>query len=172
MIKGGKGGSNTTSGLKFEKRSSFKNLFNQIPNYKIIENNLYFKENKVATFYKKYDLYKKLLEPNNINYKNYISKRLLPDDTIYVLQNNTLFIIEMKFQQIAGSVDEKLQTCDFKNKQYNKLLSPLNINVKYVYLLSNWFKKDEYKDVLDYIKSVNCYYFFKKIPLDFLGLPK
>jgi hypothetical protein len=78
----------------------------------------------------------------------------------------------MKFQEVAGSVDEKLQTCDFKNKQYTKLLSPLGISVKYTYILSDWFKDQSYKDVLEYVRSVGCYYFFNELPLDFLGLPK
>ena len=90
---------------------------------------------------------------------------------IFVLLNNTLFIIECKFQQVAGSVDEKLQTCDFKRKQYQKLMSHANIDVEYIYLLSEWFKNPVYKDVLDYIVSVNCSYYFEYIPLEKLGLP-
>jgi hypothetical protein len=82
-----------------------------------------------------------------------------------------MFIIECKFQQSAGSVDEKLQTCDFKRKQYQKLLSQLNMEVEYMYLLSDWFKKPEYKDVLDYIISVRCSYYFEYIPLHKFGLP-
>jgi hypothetical protein len=66
---------------------------------------------------------------------------------------------------------KKLQTCDFKKKQYQKLLSRANIEVEYIYLLSGWFIKPEYKDVLDYILSVHCYYFFEYIPLVKLGLP-
>ena len=96
---------------------------------------------------------------------------MLPDDSIFVIIANTLFIIECKFQQVAGSVDEKLQTCDFKRKQYQKLLSKANIEVEYMYLLSDWFRKPEYKDVLDYIHSVHCYYFFEFIPLIKMGLP-
>jgi hypothetical protein len=80
--------------------------------------------------------------------------------------------IEIKFQGVTGSVDEKLQTCDFENQQHKKLLAPLNITVKYAYVLNDWFKKKEYKDVLDYVKSVGCYYFFEELPLDFLDLPK
>jgi hypothetical protein len=49
--------------------------------------------------------------------------------------------IEVKYQQVAGSVDEKLQTCDFKLKQYLKLVASLGIKVEYVYVLNNWFKK-------------------------------
>ena len=96
----------------------------------------------------------------------------MPDDAILIIKDKTLFIIEIKFQVVAGSVDEKLQTCDFKNKQYKRLLTPLKISVKYAYILNDWFKKKKYKDVLNYIKSVGCYYFFNELPLDFLGLPK
>lgn len=39
-----------------------------------------------------------------------------------------------------------------------------------MYLLSDWFLKPEYKDVLDYIISVDCYYYFNYIPLNRLGL--
>lgn len=111
------------------------------------------------------------LESNGINYKDHIWKKLLPDDSIYVLLNNVFYVIECKYQQVAGSVDEKLQTCDFKKKQYMKLLSKLNIEVQYIYILNDWFKKPEYKDVLDYIQSVGCDYQFNYIPLKRLGLP-
>lgn len=85
--------------------------------------------------------------------------------------NNTLFVIEMKYQEVTGSVDEKLQTCDFKKKQYKKLMAPLNVEVEYIYILSDWFRKPEYKDVLDYVISVGCQYYFQYLPLQKLGLP-
>ena len=72
---------------------------------------------------------------------------------------------------MAGSVDEKLQTCDFKRKQYQKLMAQLNIDVEYIYLLSEWFKDPKYKDVLDYIISMRCHYYFEYMPLTKLGLP-
>ena len=101
-----------------------------------------------------------------------ISKRLFQDEALYVIVNNTLFIIEMKFQKVAGSVDEKLQTCDFKKKQYQKLMAPLNIDIEYIYILNDWFKKSEYKDTLDYIISVSgCSYYFNYLPLRKIGLP-
>ena len=74
-------------------------------------------------------------------------------------------------RQVGGSVDEKLQTCDFKRKQYQKLMSQVNIDVEYIYLLSDWFKNPKYKDVLDYIISMRCHYYFEYIPLTKLGLP-
>jgi hypothetical protein len=66
----------------------------------------------------------------------------------------TLYIIEVKYQEVAGSVDEKLQTCDFKRKQYLKLVSEKGLKVEYVYVLSDWFKDPRYKDSLDSISIV------------------
>jgi hypothetical protein len=172
MIRGGKGGAKTLTGLRFEKRVSLKEVIDSIPNYSVIGDFVYYNSQKVAQLCPKNKLYKNLLEKNSIVYSKIISKKLLPDDAILVLKNNTVYIIEIKFQEVSGSVDEKLQTCDFKNKQYTKLLSPLNIKVKYVYVLSEWFKKEEYKDVLEYIKFVGCYYFFDEVPFEFLDLPQ
>jgi len=172
MIKGGKGGAKTAySGLRFESRVAMQSLLASLPDYSVKGDEVYFKKTKVAEFYGKNKLYKNLLEANNIDYLKIISKRLLPDEAILILAGKTLFIIEIKFQEVSGSVDEKLQTCDFKRKQYLRLLKPAGIDVKYVYILNDWFKKPQYKDVLEYVKSVGCQYFFYVLPLDFLGLP-
>ena len=171
MIKGGKGGGKTITGLRFESRVTLEKVLSSIPNYKVSNDKIYFKGQIVAEFYPKNKLYKNLLEPKGIDYSKIISKRLLPDEAILILKDNVLFIIEIKFQEVAGSVDEKLQTCDFKNRQYNRLLAPLGIKVKYVYILNDWFKKPEYKDVLTYVDSVGCHYFFYELPLSFLDLP-
>ena len=50
-------------------------------------------------------------------------------------------------------------------------MSLLNIDVEYVYILSDWFRNPGYKDVLDYIISVGCHYYFNYLPLKKLGLP-
>lgn len=171
MKKGGKGGGNTITGLHFESRKPLTAVISALPDYSVSQDKAFYKGQEVAQFYTKNKLYKKLLEPKGVDYKQFISKKLLPDDAIFIISKNTLFIIEIKFQGVAGSVDEKLQTCDFKNKQYQKLLAPLNIDVKYVYVLNEWFMKKEYKDVLNFVESVGCYYFFDEIPLNFLGLP-
>jgi hypothetical protein len=92
----------------------------------------------------------------SLNWKLKISKKLLPDDALLVVVRETLFIVEVKYQQVAGSVDEKLQTCDFKRKQYVKLVADLGLKVEYVYVLNDWFKAPGYKDVLDYIHSVRA----------------
>lgn len=170
MIKGGIGGGNTRTGLIFEDKVDLATFLSNLPRYTLENNNVYYEGCKVAMIFKKNNFYK-FLKDIGINWENYISKKLLPDDSIYVIINNTLYIIECKHQQVAGSVDEKLQTCDFKKKQYQKLMAPANIKVQYMYLLDNWFRDPKYKDVLDYIISVGCQYYFEYIPLVELGLP-
>ena len=170
MINKGKGGGNTITGLNFEREKDILSLLKKKQGYKIKGAVIFYNEKEVARSYKKNALYK-FLESEKVDYKKIISKKLLPDEALYVIVNNTLFVIEVKFQEVAGSVDEKLQTCDFKRKQYAKLLAPLNIEVEYIYILSDWFKKLEYKDVLDYIISVGCQYYFGYLPLQKLGLP-
>lgn len=166
----GIGGANTKTGLIFEGNTDLSTFLNSQEKYEIKNGKVYYDDELVARIFKKHQFYLYLTELG-INWKILISKKLLPDDSIYVIVKNTLNIIECKFQQVSGSVDEKLQTCDFKKKQYQKLLSRANIEVEYIYLLSDWFKNPAYKDVLDYIISVGCHFYFEYIPLEKLGLP-
>lgn len=171
MKKGGIGGANTKTGLYFEGKVDFLTFIRKQKNYSVRGNKIFYKGEEVALSFRKNGLYK-YLEERGIDYKKFISKRLLPDDVIFVITNNTFFIIEVKFQEVTGSTDEKLQTCDFKIKQYRKLLSRLNVEVQYIYILSDWFDKPEYKDVLDYIVSISgCSYYFNYLPLQKIGLP-
>ena len=171
MKKDGIGGAKTKSGLSFEGKVDFLTAIQTKSDYSVKGNEIFYKEKKVALSFKKYELYK-YLEEKGVNYRKIITRRLLPDDAIFVIIKNTFFILEIKFQEVAGSTDEKLQTCDFKIKQYKKLLSPLNVKVEFIYVLNDWFKKTEYKDVLKYIKSINgCSYYFNELPLEKLGLP-
>lgn len=170
MKKGGIGGANTKTGLIFEGKTDLITYLSQQPGYSVVGNEIFYKDEFIARTFKKYQFYE-FLKELGIDWAQIVSKRLLPDDSIFVIINNTLFIIECKFQQVAGSVDEKLQTCDFKKKQYQKLLYRANIEVEYIYLLSDWFRNPSYKDVLDYIISVVCHFYFEYIPLSQLGLP-
>jgi len=164
------GGGNTITGLKFERGRDILSILKNTEGYSVRGNIIYYLNREVARSYRKYGLYK-YLESQNIDYEKIISKRLLPDEALYVIVNNTLFVIEMKYQEVAGSVDEKLQTCDFKKKQYKKLMAPLNIEVEFIYVLDNWFRKLEYKDTLDYVISMGCQYYFNYLPLQKIGLP-
>jgi len=171
MKKGGIGGANTKTGFYFEGKVDFLTFIKKQQNYSVKGNTIFYDGKEVALSFKKYGLYR-YLAGKGIDYKKLLSKKLLPDDVIFVITNNTFFILEIKFQEVAGSTDEKLQTCDFKIKQYRKLLSRLNVEVQYIYILNDWFQKAEYKDVLDYIISINgCSYYFNYLPLQKIGLP-
>ncbi len=182
MVKNGLGGGNTQTGIHFEGRVDIVTyLNNEVDGYRCTQKplntkkqsmgfDIFFDENLIAESFKKYELYR-YLDTLKVDWRSMLSKQLLPDDAIYVIRNNTVFIIEVKYQETTGSVDEKLQTCGFKLRQYKKLFAPLNHNVEYIYILNDWFKRKEYKDTLDYIISMNCRYYFEYLPLNEIGLP-
>jgi hypothetical protein len=174
---GGVGGANTISGLHFEKKCDLLDVLRSVEGYDVGSiagkpgSGIFFEGKLVARAFRKGEFYK-FLKENGIDWKDKVSCRLFPDDAILVFVRKTLHIIEIKFQKVAGSVDEKLQTCDFKRKQYTKLVEDLDLAVAYIYVLDkSWFDKPKYKDVLDYIRSVNCNYCFDELPLAWLGLP-
>jgi len=172
----GFGGGNTLTGLNFEREVDLCALLAAKPGYEIktvrgqTGRGVFFNGGLVARCFRKNEFYS-FLNEHGIDWRSKISKKLLPDDALLVVVRETLFIIEVKYQQVGGSVDEKLQTCDFKRKQYLKLVGDLGLMVEYVYVLNDWFKVPGYKDVLDYINSVNCHYKFGTLPLAWLGLP-
>jgi len=147
MKTGGLGGANTLKGLNFENKVDFQKLLGEIPGYSIAKipgkagMGVFFEKNLVARCFQKHEFYK-FLDDSKVNWQSMRSKRLLPDDAMLVIIRETLFIVEIKYQQVAGSVDEKLQTCDFKRKQYLKLVAQLGLKVEYVYVLNDWFKKN------------------------------
>lgn len=170
MKKGGVGGGNTITGLLYEAKVDLGTFLSQQEGYKVSGYDVYYNNKLVAKLFKKHDLYK-YLKSMGIDWTKHISQQILPDNCIYVIIKNTVYIIEVKHQQVGGSVDEKLQTCDFKKKQYIKLFSELNYKVEYMYILDDWFRQEKYKDVRDYIISVDCHYYYNYIPLQELGLP-
>ncbi|PNK60618.1 hypothetical protein [Psychrobacter sp. FDAARGOS_221] len=165
----GGGAQTNANGLKFERQTDLLTMIDRIGPEYTIERHIIKKNGiEIARHFKGHSLYRDLLIPRGINYKEILSKKLLPDEALLV--NNTLYLIEKKYQNVSGSVDEKLQTCDFKKKQYTRLLKPLDISVEYYYLLNDWFDQPQYKDVFDYIQSVGCKYFIGELPLSEIGL--
>lgn len=102
------------------------------------------------------------LKDSGIDWRKYISRKLLPDNAFLFKADKEVVIYEKKFQQCNGSADEKPQTCAFKIMQYRKLFSALGIEkVSYIYVFNDWFENAMYRDMLDYIKSVDgCDYIF------------
>jgi hypothetical protein len=166
------GGAKTNEvGLKFEQDTSLAEALRRAsikgvaldPQHFVVKNG-----QRIGYLAGKGLLYKRFLK--NKDYRSLISKKLLPDEAFVNEVEKMLYVIEKKFQHRSGSVDEKLQTCDFKLKQYKKIAKINGYDVKYIYLLSDWFKQDQYKDVLDYIENVGCYFYFNDISIDILGL--
>ena len=180
MRKGGIGGANTLTGLAFEGLMDLSTFISMLNGYTLLESpnkkgkstyqDIFYKENLVGQVFQKYGLYN-FLESESVDWSTVWSKKILPDDALFVILNNKVFIIEKKYQETEGSVDEKLQTCDFKKKQYKKLFALLNIDVEYVFILSKWYTAPKYKDSLDYVISVGCHYYFDYIPFNIFGLP-
>lgn len=167
--KHGGGAKTNANGLRFEQDTSLNTaLINA--GYRIQEEEVFSGNKSIGFSVPQHKLYSKFLEPNGIHYSDYNSKKWLPDECFINKKEKTAYIIEKKFQNSPGSVDEKLQGCDFKKKMYKNLFTPLDYNVVYLYVFNDWFKHHRYRDILDYIKEKGCYYFFNEIPLSFLGL--
>lgn len=111
------------------------------------------------------------LSSKGIDYLDFNSKRWDPDEAFINERNKTVYIIEKKFQQSSGSVDEKLATFPFKIFEYEKLLTPIGYSVQYFYLLSSkWFTNPKYNDYFTYMRLNHCPYYFDVFPLEAIGL--
>ena len=170
MIRGGIGGSSTLTGMVFEKETDLYELFKSIPEYaKTTKDKIRYNGKDIGLFLRKGKIYK-FFESKGVNWKPLISKKLLPDECIYNIKTNTLYIVEKKYQETKGSADEKPQTCVFKLWEYGKLASTIGCNVKFCYLFNDWFKQKEYRDMLQFIKENKCEYFFNKLNMDWFEL--
>ena len=171
MVKNGKSGGSTITGLVFEKETDVRNMFLNTNRFELIEDDelydeLYLGDDLAVIFAEKHKLYRYLKE-RGVKWEDFLSKKLLPDECL--IKGDTIFIVEKKNQETEGSADEKLQTCLFKKEQYERLFSTLGKKVEYIYLLSDWFKKKEYTDTLNFVKKYNCQYYFNAIPIEVFG---
>lgn len=166
--KHGGGALTNANGLLFEQTTSLDEALRQ--NGYSVSDTGEVKYNNVLIGYSraKYK-FRKYLKENNVNLE-INSDILLPDDTFINTKNKTVYIIEKKFQSGSGSVAEKIQTCEYKKQQYQKLVSQMGYEIEYAYVLCDFFKNPKFSDALKYIKSKKCYYFFNELPLKFLGL--
>ena len=146
------GGGKTTNlnGLSFEEKTCIKQMLKTNKQIEVNEKNqILFNGNIIGFYTEKHKFYNDFLKPLGINYKDILSKKFLPDGV---------------------SVDEKLQTGVFKKKMFSKLCNKTGYTVEYFYLLNNWFKKDVYRDVKEYLVENGCGVFIDEIPLHSFGL--
>ena len=166
----GGGAQTNINGLRFERETDLIDQLSLVPYLTRDNNDFYYNERRVATILQKYGFYKKFLEPNDIDWKSKLSTKLLPDTAIINYLNNRVYIIEKKYQARGGSVDEKLQTCHYKLGRYQHLLDGSKFDVCFIYLLNDWFKQDNYRDVREYIRQVGCDYYHDFLPLSAIHL--
>lgn len=128
---------------------------------------------------------------NGIDYKEVTSKKYEPDDAFINYRNNKLYIIEKKFQNGSGSVDEKLETFDYKRMIYKRLFMlktsveshntykdivlseviDLVSDVEFIFIGNDFFENEKYNDVLDFMKRNDIFYFIDEtMPINVLGL--
>lgn len=164
------GGAQTNAhGLHFEQITSLDNALCQA-GYVVQDCKVYRNNQPIGMSVPKRRLYTMFLEPNGIDYRRINSKQWQPDECYINFEHKIAFIIEKKFQNKSGSVDEKIQGCHFKKREYEKLFKPLGFSVEYLYVFNDWFHDKSYKDTLDYIIAMGCHYYFNEIPLAFLRI--
>lgn len=164
MIKGGKGGANTNaSGLPFEMKTDLKKLL-EASGYEVKKGQVFLEgqpigelagQNKIYDFLKNKET---IVQPPRVG-------RLRPDEALYVAETDTLFIVEKKNQTVGGSTDEKIQTAVYKVHYYNMLLEGTGIKLKFMYLLSDWFRNEKYELVIDWLQDNGVAVYFEEIPL-------
>ena len=152
----GAGGANTNvNGLSYEDKTNIEPLYTVLKTEKIDKKTelktIKFPNYEISLINaNKSKLYKYL---KGINEKNTTLQPAAgckePDEAYIDNVRKIIFIIEKKFQQTEGSVDEKIQTGPFKKFHYSQQFP--NYKIHYIYCLSDWFKRAEYTSVLDYL---------------------
>lgn len=165
----GGGAQTNLNGLYFEQITSLDDALIQA-GFDIKDSRVYKNDEFIGLSVPKHQFYNIFLNHIDVDYTNYNSKRWLPDEAFINFMNDTVYIIEKKFQNIAGSVDEKLPSCHFKKWEYEKLVNHKGFSVEYIYVFNDWFKDYKYRDTLEYIEDMHCYFYFNYIPLEELGL--
>ena len=111
--KHGGGAQTNINGLTFEQTTSLNTLLKK-RGFQVNEYEVLLKNRLIGMSVPKKNIYSKFLNLRGIDYRKYNSKAWEPDEAFINLLNNTVYIIEKKFQNGSGSVDEKLPGCHFK----------------------------------------------------------
>jgi hypothetical protein len=159
----GAGGANTNiNGLSYEDKTNLETLFSEVNvDKKIGTKTIKFinYENVELINANKSKLYKHLEKNGDRNITIQQAAGCKEPDEAYIdMSRKIIFIIEKKFQQTPGSVDEKIQTGVFKKIHYSKQFP--NYKINYIYCLSDWFRRNEYNSVLEYLQENNIIIFW------------
>lgn len=146
----GAGGSNTNkNGLPYEELTDLESEYTVISSDDKHSKNIQFSaSDRIFKMTKQSGLFKCMnTHVNKEVAKGHGCKN--PDECYIDEESKTIFILEKKFQQVSGSVCEKIQTSDFKIWQYNRTFPEYKI--VYLYCISDWFKEN-CKAELEYLE--------------------
>ncbi len=184
MIKGGQGGANTNkTGLKFEKDTDFSELVDSLDNYKVKE--IKFLDKKITKGFEVYrigikDPIGKIMPQyrfydflSDIGIQNTNSKQWKPDEAFINFENHTVYIVEKKWQETEGSVDEKLLGFGNKRRLYQRLLdqSENPYTVQFIFVgNSNFFGKEKYRDSFEMLRGDGIKIMLDEYDMTYFGL--
>jgi len=102
------------------------------------------------------DLHKFAAAYNGFSLTEKFQKELHPDFALINLAKKRLFILEIKNQNRAGSVDEKLQTTHFKRFYYEHMAEGLGLELDFYWLLGGSYisvNVSKYEAIIQYMSS-------------------
>jgi hypothetical protein len=109
------------------------------------------------TYKKQYEFVKYMRPFENKNFNSFFK----PDGAYISNDFKNVYILECKFQNCAGSVDEKLLSSVMKLELYKNKYP--GINFFYAFVLSPWFKtQKKYNDWYKILKEQNIVFFYGK----------
>lgn len=165
----GAGGAGTNkTGLSYEARTDLVTEYSVVKNLGMFKTIKFSGNDKVFWATAKAGLFKTIKCDPKVE-KAHGCKQ--PDECYIDETSKVIFILEKKFQQCSGSVCEKIQTADFKRRQYRKTFP--GYTVEYFYCLSDWFKGN-CKAELEYLDEIGIRVFwgsdseYKKKVIDFM----
>ncbi|TPR18472.1 hypothetical protein DY138_05150 [Apilactobacillus timberlakei] len=203
MIKDGIGGANTNAnGLKFENKTDlatsiasflsdkyilkphiFKHKDKLVVKSKSLVYDVYrIRDNKlIGIITKQNQFYNILSEHYGVDNVNH--KRWKPDEVFFNFENNTVFIVEKKWQSSTGSVDEKIFGFVNKRRLYQNNFNQLSKEPKPTVEFSALFNSDwwlnggtdhnnekSYQDYFDNLRIDGIKIFFDKYDYWWFGL--
>ena len=103
MKENGIGGANTKTGLVFEGKADLQTFLCSQKGYSCETDPrgwilVKYNKEEVASIFKKTALYR-FLDYRGVDWKSILSKKLLPDDSIYVVCNNTFFCYRVQISE-------------------------------------------------------------------------
>lgn len=115
-------------------------------------------------------IFLKELEIENTN-----SKQWKPDEVFINFENHTVYIVEKKWQESEGSVDEKLLGFGNKRRIYQRLLDSVHegepFSVQFIFVGNkSFFGQDKYRDTFEMLRGDGIKIMLDEYDMPFFGL--